>query len=297
MLVHENAPAQVRPDLPAVFLLHGLGSSHAGTYMTNIAQGLVDRGVRVFRADLPGAGPSCRTTYLPPHGACHDLVRRCLAHLTQALGIERWRLAGVSLGGNLVLRMLTEPTCQLSDDDLFGRIEFALAVAPPIDLGECCRNMEQGLNRIYGAYFMRALKKQAEKRAERWPQWRDVLQRADYSTIRRLDETVTSQLAGFAGAEAYYAAGSSIDRLDTMRVPTILLVDEHDPIVPIRLFDRMPRSDFITTIRTKHGGHVGYLQRATHSEQTPSSRWGRWADPWVADLLADPSQPPQRCRV
>jgi predicted alpha/beta-fold hydrolase len=46
MLVHENSPKSpsVSVDRPAVLLLHGLGSSHTGTYMTNIAHGLVHKG-------------------------------------------------------------------------------------------------------------------------------------------------------------------------------------------------------------------------------------------------------------
>ena len=57
VLIHENGPerAGANPQQPAVLLLHGLGSSHTGTYMTNIAWGLLQRGYRVFRADLPGA--------------------------------------------------------------------------------------------------------------------------------------------------------------------------------------------------------------------------------------------------
>ena len=89
MLVHENSPEQPS-DRPAVLLLHGLGSSHAGTYMTNIAAGLVRKGYRVFRADLPGAGQSYLETPMPPHGACFDSIRNCLEDLSQSLGISDW---------------------------------------------------------------------------------------------------------------------------------------------------------------------------------------------------------------
>ncbi len=58
-LVFENMPEVKNPsfDDQAVLLLHGLGSSHAGTYMTTMARQLVDQGVRVFRADLRAPEP------------------------------------------------------------------------------------------------------------------------------------------------------------------------------------------------------------------------------------------------
>ncbi|MFM7931969.1 MAG: alpha/beta fold hydrolase, partial [Pirellula sp.] len=171
MLVHENSPENpsVSPDCPAVLLLHGLGSSHAGTYMTNIAQGLVRKGYRVFRADLPGAGHSYLETPMPPHGACYDSIRNCMEHLSQTLDINDWNLAGISLGGNILLRML--------GDWKPGRVQVhrAIAVAPPIDLDASCRNVEKGINRLYANYFLRALRKQSRLRGQRWRQWQQRL--------------------------------------------------------------------------------------------------------------------------
>jgi predicted alpha/beta-fold hydrolase len=294
MLIHENRPAEPGDPSSAVFLLHGLGSSHAGTYMTSIAAGLLQRGCRVFRADLPGAGPSCRTTHLPPHGACYDLVRRCLDTISQTHGISTWRIAGVSLGGNILLKMLARHAMDPQTYPFSFDVEYALAVAPPIDLQVCCKNIERGINRMYGQYFMRALKKQAKERAALWPQWQAVLRSADYRTIRRFDETVTAPLAGFPSAEAYYRFGSSIEDLSKIAVPTTILIDEHDPIVPSFLFDRATYSATTRVVRTQHGGHVGYLHRLPHSDGKPGSRWRRWADDRIAAELAHPTWTPER---
>jgi predicted alpha/beta-fold hydrolase len=292
MLVHENRPDHLAPDAPNVFLLHGLGSSHAGTYMTNIAVALLGRGSRVFRADLPGAGPSFRTTPLPPHGACFGLVRECLNHLSQTLAIEQWRIAGVSLGGNLLLKMLAETARDPVANPCRFRVASAVSVAPPIDLNACCLNMERGINRVYASYFLRALKKQAQQRAELWPQWQKVLPGVDYSTVRRFDETLTAPLAGFPSADAYYAFGSSANALSYIDVPTTILIDEHDPIVPAHLFDGPQYSATTRLVRTKFGGHVGYLHRPRGLEVESGGSWSRWADHWIADTLACHLSPP-----
>jgi len=286
MLVHENCPENSTSDT-AILLLHGLGSSHSGTYMTNIAQTALRLGGRVFRVDLPGAGRSYETTHLPPHGACYDQIRMCLNHLSDQLQIRKWRIAGVSLGANILLKLLGESEKSPDRFPLHCMVQRAMAIAPPIDLAECCKNIEQGVNRIYSKYFIKALKRQARDRGERWESWREVLKSADYSSIRRFDETVTSRLAGFANAEEYYRAGSSQDVLDRINVPTLLLVDKHDPIVPFRLFENRDYSSCIQVIKTDFGGHVGYLQRTRNRSANRKSTWHRWADHWIAETLMD----------
>lgn len=284
MLVHENCPKDSKSD-SAILLLHGLGSSHSGTYMTNIAQTALELGGRVFRVDLPGAGQSYETTQLPPHGACYEQIRVCLNYLSDQLQIRKWRIAGVSLGANILLKLLGESEKDPHRFPLHCSVQRAIAVAPPIDLAECCRNIELGTNRLYSKYFIKALKRQSRERGDRWDSWKEVLKSADYSSIRKFDETVTSKLAGFANAEEYYRAGSSHDVLDRIQVPTILLVDTHDPIVPIRLFENRRYSPSIQVIKTHFGGHVGYLQRTRdHSAKRPGT-WHRWADHWIAESL------------
>lgn len=295
-LVFENSPTGVasQRDDEAVLLLHGLGSSHSGTYMTSMAKLLIESGMRVFRADLPGAGNSGRFTPLPPHGACYREVWTMLQELVIQTGIPRWRIAGVSLGANILLKMLARRD-ELRLDSSAMSIVQAIAIAPPINLAECCINIERGINRMYSDYFVRALRKQALARAKIWPQWAKQMDQASFKSIRKFDETVTAPLAGFRDAAEYYFAGSSADELSQIDVPTTILIDEHDPIVPATIFDTPKFSGSITLQKTRFGGHVGYMHQATgyrakNSEQKSRRTLVRWLDEWVVQkLLNEPN--------
>lgn len=292
LLVYENSPKHgmnVRDD--GVFLFHGLGSSHRGTYMTHLADQLLRLGFRIFRFDLPGAGDSFEYTYLPPHGACADLLWSGLVQLSSRTGLHRWRGAGVSLGGNLLLRMLIDQSAKLGSAEAQDlEIRKAIAVAPPIDLAACCRHMESGVNRIYAQYFLRSLKAQCKIRAARWPQWQERWKHADFGAIRRFDETVTAPLAGFSSADAYYRAGSTKGELHKIRTETVVLIDAHDPIVPYSIFHDADWSSSTTVRVTRRGGHVGYLHRSSPAARVPNDsshpRIERWADSWIARELA-----------
>lgn len=290
MLVHENSPANHVANQKAVFLLHGLGSCHRGTYMSRITANLLACGVRVFRFDLPGAGDSYLHTPLPPHGACYDLVWQSLLFLSDKCDIRCWRGAGVSLGGNILLKLIATHSQELANSNQPPfRIDRSIAIAPPIDLNACCQNMENGFNAIYAKYFLRSLKRQTISRAKLWPQWRDVLPTASFRTIREFDNTVTSRLAGFSNADHYYESGSSKNDLERITTDTLILLDEDDPIVPISIFQDTRYSPSTTVITTKKGGHVGYLARIERDRNQPNNNSAkkhyRWADEWISQQL------------
>ncbi len=264
--VYRNQPDQYRDSTngpsETYVLLHGLGSCHAGSYMTGICGELLRQGYQTVRIDTPGAGPSFELTDLPPHAGSSEFILRALTWIAEHWQIERFRLIGFSLGGNIALHLgsvYSEELASLSAAGAF-HVESIHALAPPIDLAHCCTNMERGLNRIYAAYFLKGLRKAAEIRAQRWDSWREKQEGFQAKSIRAFDEQVTAPMAGFTGAAEYYAYSSVHQRLHQLKIPTTIIADQHDPIVPYSIFKQLDFASlpFVNMFTTRRGGHLGY---------------------------------------
>lgn len=275
-----NSPSTKRRDSKrAILLLHGLGSSHGGAYMCNVAAKLVAQGERVIRVDLPGSGPSSHLTWLPAHAGCSEEVWGILAWCKSNLGITDWRAIGFSLGGNILLRMLGVHADELATPGAEWKVSAALAMAPPIDLATCCDGMEGPINRWYARHFLKILLNEVKLRAQVWPEWASIAALPSPTSIREFDDRYTAPLAGFASADEYYRESSSGPLLKKIVTPTILLCDYHDPIVPAKIFDEALSNQFIGMHWTRRGGHLGYLHRSV------DGRFVRWADQWVAEQI------------
>ena len=265
----------------AILMLHGLGSSHGGTYMSNVAAKLVARGERVIRVDLPGCGPSANLTWLPGHAGCSEEIWAILDWCHKNLGIDDWRAVGFSLGGNVLLRMLATRAEDLVHRRVPWTITSALAVAPPIDLAECCEGMEGKVNRWYARHFIKILMAEVKLRSTMWPQWAEIAMSPQPTSIRQFDDRFTAPLAGFRDANEYYRESSSSALLRNIATETTLLCDRHDPIVQAKIFDKAILNSKLRLEWTQRGGHLGYLYRTT------DGRYTRWADDWVVGRIME----------
>jgi predicted alpha/beta-fold hydrolase len=140
-----------------------------------------------------------------------------------------------------------------------GCLQAVVAVAPPIDLAATCRHISAGFNKMYDRAFVRSLMRMVEERRKAIPEARHIEMPRRPRRIWEFDELFTAPLAGFAGAEEYYAKSSSAPLLDAIRVPTLILTAADDPLVPVRQFETASYSPAVRLHVTEYGGHVGDL--------------------------------------
>jgi predicted alpha/beta-fold hydrolase len=172
------------------------------------------------------------------------------------------------MGANIVLKLAGE-LGQLAPANLAS----VMAVAPPIDLIACSRNMQRRVNRIYDRTFVKSLVAHIARRRLVVP---DALHRPLNPPPRRLvdfDTVFTAPLSGFADAEDYYVRASSGALLRHIAVPTLILSAANDPIVPVRPFETASYSPTTKLHITPCGGHLGFISRRGHD---PDRRWLDW---------------------
>ncbi len=175
---------------------------------------------------------------------------------------------GFSLGANLGLKMLGELR-----DRLPSTLRRCIAVNPPIDLDQASSALDRVFTRIYNARFVKCLLEQVEKSPKLIR--RDALLRQSkrLRKIRDFDEYYTRAVWGFSSVSDFYAAGSAASWLEHIRVPTLILAAEDDPIVPASIFTNTPRSTSVQLHLSKTGGHMGFVGRRGIDGDR---RWMEW---------------------
>lgn len=265
LVLHDDCPETWQPGMPVVLLLHGLGGSYASSYMVRITEKLGARGIRVFRMDMRGCGAGDELAYSPGHAGRSEDVRLCIERIHRLCPDSPLRIAGFSMGGNLLLKMLGENL------HAAGSVTSAFAVSPPIDLCICSDNLRR--YPLYDYAFRSSLFRQIRTRRVRVPQLRSINLDPLPRTIREFDDRITAPLSGFADATDYYRQTSSVHLLANINVPTTILVADDDPLIPVHMFDRPDLPDCVRVVRTRHGGHLGFIS-AQGSD--PDRRWLDW---------------------
>lgn len=244
--------------VPRLLVLHGL----EGTVRSHYAGGLLQEAARRgWAADLLifrscGDEPN-RALRLYHSGETDDLdfvVRRLIANDPE----RPLLIAGVSLGGNVLLKWLGE-----QGDRAPEQLRSVAAVSVPFDLARGSRHLDRGFSRFYQAHFLRSLRAKALEKGTRYPDAirSDVVLRA--RTLYDFDDLVTAPVHGFRDADDYYSRSSSLSYLARIRTPTLLLSARDDPFLPSEVLDEV--REVARTNPSLHlefvdrGGHVGFI--------------------------------------
>jgi len=167
-------------------------------------------------------------------------------------------LAGVSLGGNALLKYLGEQSSALAP-----QVKAAVAISTPFDLAAGCRHLERGFSRVYQWHFLRTLRRKAHEKAARFPGRFDIAAVDAARTLWEFDDAATAPIHGFSSAADYYARSSSIGFLGRIRRPTLLMSAADDPFLPADVLDRVrgiaAGNPQLVLEFSSHGGHVGFV--------------------------------------
>lgn len=260
-------------------ILHGLEGDADAPYVLGLSSKAFAAGFHSLRLNYRGCGGTEHQSIKLYNSAMIEDVDTVL----QRLAAEApWPivLAGVSLGANKTLRLLG--TYGASPPN---RVIGGIAISPPIDLSYPAKALSQGFNRVYDRYFLRSIKRKLRRKLALGinPDSDLVCFRQGLSarTLTEYDEWVTAPLAGQPDAESYYRMASTLDLLGEIRVPTLMIHAEDDPLISMDAFqartDLLRDNPCLTVYFTKRGGHVGFMQ-APHAPRTEPWMDSYWAE-------------------
>jgi predicted alpha/beta-fold hydrolase len=248
----------VAPGRPRLFLLHGLEGSVRSHYVQGFVRGAESKGWNSTLLVFRGCGPEFNRAPRLYHSGETSDVRLAVETITRRFPAERLVLAGVSLGGNVLLKYLGE-----SPADVPSQVAAAATVSVPYDLEAGSRYLQEGFARVYDRHFLKSLRKKALLKLEQHPGLFDRDRALTARTIEDFDDGVTGPVHGFSSSHDYYSRSSSIGFLQRIAVPTLLVSAEDDPFLPPSVLDRVRAAaagnQCLTLQFTSHGGHVGFL--------------------------------------
>jgi predicted alpha/beta-fold hydrolase len=241
------------PSPGTVVLVHGWEGSSDSLYMLSLAQTLFNVGFDIVRLNLRD------------HGATHhlnrDIFHSCL--LPEVVGaVKRLQemapgkplhLAGVSLGGNFMLRV----AAKAREAGLnIGRV---VAISPVLDPVETLHALETGLS-LYHWYFIRKWNRSLVKKQAAWPDYYNFAEFLRLTSLRDKTAEMVARFTRFASLDDYLN-GYSItgDRLATLSSPATIITSLDDPIIPARGLERLIQSPYLKVTLTRHGGHCGFF--------------------------------------
>jgi hypothetical protein len=257
---------------PAAMVVHGVAGSMASRYVVRAAVSLYRAGWHVVRLDLRGAGASLEDAPALYHAGLTEDPRAALEMLSGDARVDGVAAVGFSLGGHVLLRLAAE-----LGDAAPAALRAVVSISAPLDLSAVSHALERLGVRVYQRYVLQNLVRAARAFAEARPE------RAHYalstlrslSTVRAYDTAVVAPMHGFANAEDYYARVSAGPLMDRIRVPTLVVHAEDDPLVPARTVRPWLPSGAggpIEQAWTRRGGHVGWFTGLTEAS---------WVDTWA----------------
>lgn len=246
-------------DAPIFLLLHGLEGSARSHYAAGTLRAAQQSGWQANLLLFRGCNGELNRAPRSYHsGETTDLdfvVRRLL---DERPGVPLV-VAGVSLGGNVLLKWLGE-----QGNALRARVAAAIAISAPFDLARSCAHIDRGFARLYARNFLRTLKAKAVEKIRQYPGIADPARVVAADSLWSFDDAFTSVVHGFTDAADYYFRSSSIRYLHEIRVPTLLLSARDDPFHPLELLDDVARiahgNPALHLEFTERGGHVGFVE-------------------------------------
>jgi predicted alpha/beta-fold hydrolase len=264
-------------------VLHGWEGSAESCYVVSLGAHLLANGFDVLRLNLRDHGESHHLNREIFHSCRLAEVVGATRAVAERFPQARIFLAGFSLGGNFVLRVS-------ADAGAAETIAGAVAISPILDPAVTLEALERGWS-LYRRYFVRRWSRSLRRKRRAWPDLPDFESLLRTQDLRSMTQGLVRQFTDFESLEAYldgYAITGQ--QLAPLRFPAAILLAEDDPMIPAADLAHLARSPRLTVLRTRHGGHCGFVEQLngpSFADQFVVAQFERFAQDGAASISAD----------
>ncbi|HXV12227.1 MAG TPA: alpha/beta fold hydrolase [Burkholderiales bacterium] len=255
-----QAPARqgkrgLSPLVPLVALFHGLEGDSGSHYALALMAEVARRGWRGVVAHFRGCSGEENRLPRAYHSGDTAEADWILRRLAASLAGAPLYAAGVSLGGNVLLKWLGETGASGP-----AVVRRAASVSAPVDLMAAGDALDHGINLMYRRNFLVTMRRKALAKLRGYPGLYDAARVRAASTLREFDDIVTAPLHGFADANDYWTRASSKPWLRHIAVPTLMINARNDPFLPAAAMPGPAEvAPAVVLEQPATGGHVGFV--------------------------------------
>lgn len=266
-----------QPDRKAgltALLIHGLEGSSLSQYIVGTSDKAFAAGMNVVRMNIRGCGDDNQCESLYHSGLCSD-IGAIVRELIERDGLSRIGLAGFSMGGNMVLKLIGE-----WGKDAPPEVRAAVAISPGMDLSASADALHRPGNRIYEYRFLLSLWRSMKQKSRLYPRRHGKPPLRCLRSMRDFDNLITAPFFGFRDAADYYARASASPLVGQIAVPTLVVHAEDDPFVRLlpSTIEALKANPNVTLHITEHGGHCAFLADEGDHD-------GRWAEEQIVGFF------------
>lgn len=240
-----------------IILLHGLEGHGQRPYMTGTAKHFNANGIDAVCINFRGCSGENNLNYNSYHSGFTEDLHAVIQHAISSKNYSEIYLKGISLGGNVILKYLGEHSA------IPNQVKAGVAVSIPCDLYGSCKELHKLKNKLFHDRFLKDLVEHLKEKQKLFPEAITLEEVNSIRTLIGFDNTYTSKAHGFKDAVDYYEKSSSLQFLQDIKTPTLILNALNDSFLspecfPIKEAKNNPN---LHLEMPNHGGHAGFVDK------------------------------------
>lgn len=237
-----------------VIISHGLEGNTSRAYVRGMALACYKAGYDALTWNFRGCSDEMNHQLRFYHSGATDDLETVIRHALAKGIYQHISLIGFSLGGNLTLKYLGE-----RGGSVLSAIKSAVTFSVPMDLHTGCLKISTPANWLYAQRFLKSLKAKVRAKSGKM-KGLNVSGIDKINTLLEFDNRYTAPIHGFRDAIHYYHECSSVNYVQKIEIPTLIVNAKNDPFLskecyPSEVLKNHPN---VKLEIPEQGGHVGF---------------------------------------